>query len=174
MKILQALFFCSLFLSFSVSAQTIDAGASKVAFEVRNLKINTVTGSFGNLTGTAAFNPENLESSRFEACVDASTVHTGNKKRDDHLLTEDFFNSATYPTICFTSLAVSKTSLGYVTRGELQLLDTTREIYIPFTYDNGVIKGQFTINRLEFGLGADTGTFVIGDEVTLMVECVVG
>lgn len=153
--------------------QTIDTDASKVLFEVRNLKIKTVTGSFGNLTGTAVFNPERLQNSRFEACVDASTVNTGSKKRDEHLRTDDFFNVETYPSICFTSVAISKTPLGFVTRGNLQLLDTTREVVIPFMYADGVLKGQFTIKRLEFGLGADTGTFVIGDEVTLTIDCVV-
>lgn len=173
MNLLPVVFFFALVAPLSIFGQTIDSNASTVTFDVRNLRIKTVTGSFGNLTGTASFDPERLQNSRFEACVDAATVNTGNKKRDEHLRTDDFFDVETHPSICFTSVAVTKTPLGYVTRGNLTMLNTTREILIPFTYKNGVLKGEFSIHRLDFDLGTGTGTFVIGDEVTLTVECVV-
>ncbi len=174
MKLLHVLSLCAFLLPSLLRGQSINTEASTVSFEVRNLKIKTVTGTFGNLNGTAVFDPSRIESSRFEACVDAATVDTGNKKRDEHLRTDDFFDVETFPSICFTSIAVSRTPLGYVTRGNLQLLDTTHEVVIPFTYKDGKLSGRFTIHRLAFGLGADTGTFVIGDEVTLTVECVIG
>ena len=151
---------------------SINTAASTVNFEIDNFAIKTVKGSFAELEGEVNFNANDPAKSRFSACVNAATVNTGNRKRDEHLRTDDFFNTDVHPTICFTSTGVSKTPLGWVARGQLTLLGTSKEVLIPFTFSDNAIDGQFTIRRLDYGLGANTGTFTVGDEVRIAVHCV--
>ncbi len=155
------------------SGQSIDREQSTVSFAIRNMKVRTVTGTLAKLTGTAVFNPEKPGASRFEACVDPATIDTGNSKRDEHLRGEDFFDVQQYPSICFRSTGVSKTPLGWATRGLLTMTGVERELVIPFSVEGNTFKGELTLNRLDFNLAASTGTFLVGDEVRISVTCVV-
>lgn len=152
--------------------QVIDQEKSKVTFEISNMKIKTVNGSFGGMKGTVNFNPKDLKNSSFNVCVDAATVNTDNTKRDDHLRTEDFFFVSKYPVVCFESESIQKTSSGYVVKGKLTLHGVTKQITVPFTFENNVLKGTGKINRLDYGVGVETGTAMVGDEVTITVVCV--
>ncbi len=151
---------------------SINTAASTVNFEIDNFGIKTVKGSFAQLEGEVIFNANDPAKSSFSACVNAATVNTGNRKRDEHLRGDNFFNTDVHPSICFTSTGVRKTTLGWVASGQLTLLNTTKEILIPFTFNENSIDGQFTIRRLDYGLGANTGTFTVGDEVRIAVHCV--
>lgn len=151
--------------------QVIDQEKSKVTFEISNMKVKTVNGSFGGMKGTVNFNPKDLKNSFFNVCVDAATVNTDNTKRDDHLRTEDFFFVTKYPTICFESETIQKTNSGYVVKGKLTLHGVTKQITVPFTFENNVLKGTGKINRLDYGVGVETGTAMVGDEVTITVVC---
>lgn len=150
---------------------SINTTASTVNFEIDNFGIKTVKGSFAQLEGEVNFNPNEPAKSSFSACVNAATVNTGNRKRDEHLRADDFFNTDVHPTICFTSTGVSKTPLGWVASGQLSLLNTTKDVLIPFTFSDNAIDGQLTIRRLDYGLGANTGTFTVGDDVRIAVHC---
>lgn len=166
-----ALVFVSFF-GITVSAQTIDTEKSIVTFEVDNMWLNTVEGTFSNMSGTVRYSMKNPSSGSFSVCVDAATVNTGNKKRDEHLRTEDFFDVAKHPTICIQSKSISSSPEGLRFAGTLTLLGVTKEISFPFTFSDNTLKGTFQINRSDYGLGNDTGTFAVGEEVEITIECV--
>jgi polyisoprenoid-binding protein YceI len=170
-----SLFFGLLLILFSIdlSAQSIDSHNSIVNFELDNFSFNTVEGSFKQMTGTLNINPTNLAQSTINACIGAATVNTDNAKRDEHLRREDFFAVQKFPQICFQSQRFSQTSTGYLVKGQLTLRGITKEVSIPFNLENGVFKGQLSINRLDFNIGADYGTFTIGNEVRLSISCFV-
>jgi len=50
------------------------------------------------------------------------------------------------------------------------MLGVTKHSF-PFTFDNKVLRGTFEINRSDFGLGADTGSFAVAEEVEITIEC---
>ncbi len=165
------IFTIAIALGFSVQAQEIDTENSRVEFEITKLGMLNVEGVMKGMHGTVDFDPAVPEKAKFNVCIKAATVETGIDKRDEHLRTEDFFYVEKYPEICIESLIVSKTESGYVTKAELTILEVTREIEIPFTYENNTLKGSFTLNRFDYNLGEDTGTVMAGSEVDVTIIC---
>jgi polyisoprenoid-binding protein YceI len=157
--------------TFAVAQQTINSSESTVLFSISNWSIKTVEGSFTGMKGSIAFTPTDLTNSNFNVCMDAATVNTENEKRDEHLKTEDFFDVAKYPTICFTSTRIVKSEKGYVATGTLTMHGVSKEVRIPFTYTNKTLEGTLQIKRTDFGVG-DDGGFMVGEEVELTIKAV--
>jgi Uncharacterized conserved protein len=168
------LFFSFLILFFSLLSygQTINTESSKVDFSVSNFKINTVKGSFTGMEGEVIFSPDDLSAAKLAVCIDAASVNTGNKKRDDHLKTEDFFGVETYPEICFESTSIIKTDKGYLALGNLMMHGVSKNIEIPFVYDDNKFVGDFKVKRLDYKVGKGTGGFSVGKEITIQIVCV--
>lgn len=164
------LFACCLFAISILTAQTISAD-SQVRFEISSMGFKTVDGTVEGMTGSITFDPMKLDVVDFNVCVDAKQVKTGNAKRDDHLQKDDWFNTEAYPEICITSTSVSKTDDGYLAKGSLTMMGVTREIDIPFTFENNTFLGSLQINRIDYNLGEKTGTFMVGDEVDIQIVC---
>ena len=155
-----------------VSAQTIDTEKSTVNFEIGNMWVNTVEGTFSNMTGSVSYSLKNPSLSSFAVCVDANTVNTGNTKRDEHLKTDDFFAVATYPQICIVSTKISSSPEGLIFTGTLTMHGVTKVITFPFTYVDQVFTGTFRINRFDYKIGEDVSTFTVDDDVEITIQCV--
>ena len=80
---------------------TIDPDHSVAEFSIRYLTIAHVRGIFGKIDGTIEFDPSNPAGASVEARIDVKSIRTGNEKRDGHLATGDFFDTAKYPEIIF-------------------------------------------------------------------------
>lgn len=174
MRTILGFFVAGLFFCFTIqtSARQINTEASEVSFRIGNMRINTVSGTFGGMTGQIDFNPDHADQSHFNVCIDAASVHTGNRKRDDHLREAGFFHVEQYPEICFESIAVSKTSNGFNARGKLTIKGVTRAVTIPFTQEGNMLTGTFSLNRLDYELGESFGTFFISNPVEVTIRCV--
>lgn len=159
------------FFAVGTAAQEIDTDRSVVEFEVGNLWINTVEGTFSGMSGTASFNAQQPDKARFDVCVDAASVNTGNQKRDEHLRSDDFFDVANHPKICIEISNVSPAADGYLAEGTLDMHGVAKNITIPFTATDGHLQGTFTIDRFDYEVGKDTGTFTVDDEVTVTIHC---
>jgi len=160
--------------SFGVQAQTIDQTKSHVSFEIGNMKINTVEGELHGMAGELFFEPLSLNDSFFNVCVKVKSMDTGSEKRDEHLLTEDFFEAEVYPDICFISEEIKKgNSEDFLAVGNLTIKDVERKVEIAFTHNEAAKQfiGSLIINRLEFKVGEDTGTFMVADEVEITIYC---
>lgn len=155
----------------TISAQTIDSENSIIRFSVSNMGFRTVKGSFKGLSGTLKFQPDHLSSAKFEVCIKAAAIDTDNQKRDNHLRSADFFEVEKYPSICFVSKEVRVGNTGFVTRGSLTLHGITKEVEIPFSFKNNRLTGTLTLNRLDYNIGEDTGTFMVGNEVNIEIAC---
>lgn len=154
-----------------LQAQSIDTENSLVKFSISNMKWRTVEGTFGGMKGDIKFNPTDLANSSFNVCIDPATVNTGIEKRDDHLKNEDFFNVEKYPEICFKSIEITKTSNGYVTKGELTMHGVTKQVEINFTFNNNTFTGNLTLNRFDYNVGENMKKFVAGEEAQLEIIC---
>ena len=159
---------------FANAQLAINSEKSEVTFSVSNLKFKKVKGSFSGMTGEINFDTNDLSVCGFGVCIDASTVNTENKKRDEHLKREDFFFVDEYPNICFESLKISETKKGFLALGELTMHGHTQEVEIPFTFDGTTFKGKLSVNRLDYKVGESTGKLLVGYDVELDIACVVG
>jgi len=163
---------------------SVDASHSAVAFVVRFMGLSTVRGAFGGVSGTVMYAEGEPERSSVSVVIDASSVNTNARTRDDHLRSPDFLDVAKYPTIAFRSTRVARSPSGFTARGTLTLHGVSREVDVPFVQLNAPVKdawgnsrvtfqGALRLSRKEYGvLGTafwngefDPGRFAVSDDV---------
>jgi polyisoprenoid-binding protein YceI len=119
------------------------------------------TGVFTGLKGDIRFDETNLLSSKFDVTIDAASINTGNGMQNTHAKSEKWFDVAKYPSIKFTSDAITKTAKGYQAAGTLEMHGEKKAIIIPFTFvktpARAVFNGSFDVNRLDFKIGEPGG-----------------
>jgi polyisoprenoid-binding protein YceI len=145
---------------------------SAITFQVKNLGINTV-GTIGGLKADILFNPNNLATDTISASVDAITINTDNDSRDDHVKSEDYFDVVHFPKITMKSVSFKhKSGTNYTGTFNLTIKGKTKLIEIPFSYSEkgnaAIFKGNFKLNRLDFGIGESS--MILANEVTVNID----
>ena len=163
----------------------IDASHSSVVFKVKHLAISSVPGRFGDLSGKFSFDPSNIEGSKAEATIKASTINTMDAKRDDHLKGADFLDVSKFPAIQFKTSKIEKVSDSvFNAHGDLSIHGVTKPVVLNVTYggaakdpwgkERAAFEAKTTINRKDFGLTwsktLETGGLVVGDDVQITLE----
>ncbi len=132
------------------------------------------SGNFSGLSGTIQYDPDDLAASKIQVSVDVNSIDTGNKTKNSHAKGENWFDAETYPQIRFTSLSFSSEDSQSVVVGILDLRGIKKEVKIPYTFDqNGnkaVFKGEFQVNRKDYGIDGGFTQFVVGDVITVKLE----
>jgi len=97
----------------------LDPAQSSAEFRVPNFwRLMKVKGRFDRLSGW--FEIGERGERRIELTIDASSVNTGNDKRDEHLRSGDFFDTEHHPTVRFVSTSVGDPVGGRIhVQGEL-------------------------------------------------------
>lgn len=151
-----------LFIPDSANAQDWKPNTAAVTFKIKHALGAYADGKFGGLVASINFNPDNLGSSVIEASIKTETLDTDNNIRDKELKSNEYFDVAKYPKITMKSSSITKSSgtNEYIGTFDLTIKNKTKSIKIPFTFtengDTGTFKGQFTIDRTEFGVGEET------------------
>lgn len=87
----------------------VDKKASSLEFEATQMLFVTVDGSFSDFSGT--IDVEEGEIKRIEGKIVVVSIDTDNAKRDDHLLSSDFFHAVKYPTFSLKSRKITDKSV---------------------------------------------------------------
>ena len=154
----------------TLKALEIDTSQSKVSFHIKKLGFLTIKGTLADLQGTIAFDKNDLENSNFDVSVSPITIDTGNIKRDEHLKSNDFFYVKEFPKISFQSTKILKEKNHFLAIGQVAILNTSNEVSIPFSYENSLLKGAFSLNRLDYDLGKKFPTFIVGKTVQISIN----
>ena len=162
----------TLTLTLTLTAQQIDTRRSVVRFSLSNLKWRTIQGTFTGIRGDIIFDEEDLGNSSFRVCFDAFTIDTGNPKRDADLRSASYFETDTYPQICFVSEKIFQWEGAYRTTGQLTMHGVTDKVFIDFTLIDGEFRGRLSVMRYDYGIGLQTGTFTVGNRVDMDIYCV--
>jgi polyisoprenoid-binding protein YceI len=94
----------------------LDPGRSNVEFRVGHFwGLMNVTGHFDDYDGRLDLSAEPA----VELTIDAASVQTGNRKRDRHLVSADFFDVENQPQVRFVSDSVVPRDDGFSVRGRL-------------------------------------------------------
>jgi polyisoprenoid-binding protein YceI len=126
---------------------TIDSMHSFVTFTVEHFTVAFARGLASGPAGTIHITPDLLSSS-VHATIDAATLTTGNSMRDEKVLGADVLDVAAYPTIEFTSHALTESAPGsYALAGELTIHGVTRPVTLDLVL-HGVITDTWGKNRL--------------------------
>jgi polyisoprenoid-binding protein YceI len=166
-----------------VQDYTIDPVHSRAQFDITHLLISTVSGKFTKFQGTIHLDPASMAKSSVEVTIDASSIDTGSAMRDKDLVSQNFFDTAKYPSITFKSTEVKDLGAGALSvAGTLTMHGETKPVVIavsgwgtgpgmkPNTTVAGFRKGSLTLKRSDYGITRLMGP--VGDEVeiTLSVE----
>ena len=155
----------------------VDANHSIFGFTASTILFD-VQGKFDKYKVDVSGDPDTLADAKVQIELDAKSIQTGVKGRDDHLRSGDFFDVGKYPKIIFTSTAVRKEGTSVVVDGTLEMHGVKKPIKISFdavSAKNGagfmenVYKAEIPLNRKDFGIGADSVAAKISlkDEVKL-------
>src|SRR5262249_47447916 len=107
---------------------TIDSMHSFVTFTVEHFTVALARGLASGPSGTIRVAPDLLASS-VSASIDVATITTGNAMRDERVLGPDVLDVASYPTIDFSSRALTETSPGrYALQGDLTIHGVTKPV----------------------------------------------
>lgn len=111
---------------------SIDGGHSDVGFSVRHLGVSKARGQFKDVSGEIVWNgKKELKTASFEGTVQVKSLDTQNEKREEHLLSADFFNEKAYPVIRFKSTKVHKKLGRLYAKGELPIHGIIKDVRIP-------------------------------------------
>ena len=153
------------------TVHVIDKSHSEINF-VADSRLLSAHGYFEKWEANIQLDPTNLEASSVAIAIDASSLNTRVTMRDNHLRSDAFFDVAKYPTITFTSVSVKKTENPKILdiTGDLTIRGTTKRVSVPafmVFYDKGAgrFRGQFTVNRKDYGLSFDPPLNPIENEV---------
>lgn len=163
----------------------LDPAHSEVTFKVKHMMITNVSGSFENFSVDAATEGNDFTTAKINFTADLSSINTGNKDRDNHLRSADFFNAEAHPQIKFVSTKVEKKDdENFILHGNLTIRDVSKPARFDVEFGGigkdpwGNEKAGFTItgkiNRTDFGLNwnaaLETGGVLVGEEVKLQAE----
>ncbi|MGD1839460.1 MAG: YceI family protein [Thermonemataceae bacterium] len=154
-----------LFQGLETKAQTVwKVQDSQVSFKIKNAGF-WVDGSFKGLEAVIQFDPKTLKGNIL-ASIDASTIDTDNNARDKHLREEDYFHVEKYPKITMKASRFARSKSGnYIGYFSVTIKNTTKEVTVPFTFDGKTMKGYFTIDRRDFGVGGNS--IILSDKAKL-------
>jgi polyisoprenoid-binding protein YceI len=161
----------------------IDPVHSDVSFTVRHMMVSKVRGRFATFSGQIVTGDDVTDSS-VTALIHPASIDTGNKQRDAHVRSADFFDVENHPLWTFRSTGVRVDGDGLVVDGELTIKGVTRSVPLALEV-NGVgpdgsggtragISASTTIDRNDFGVDIkmplDGGGVVVGDKVQINLE----
>jgi polyisoprenoid-binding protein YceI len=113
---------------------TIDPAHTAINVTARHLGITSVRGRFTAFGGKIVV-ADPVERSTVQVTVQAESIDTGNKMRDDHLRSEDFLSVEKYPTIEFHSTGLRpRGGDKWTMYADLSLNGMTRPIELDLTY----------------------------------------
>lgn len=155
-----------------------DPAHSSVAFSIRHF-LAQVPGQFAKVSGQIDLDPADFTRSTVTASIDLASVSTHNAKRDEHLRTPDFFDTATHQAATFKSTRWVKTAEDtYAVTGEFSLHGITKELTLQVKYlgraegNRGATltgwQAAITLKRSDFGIGKPERS--IGDEVAIIIN----
>lgn len=165
---------------------TIDKSHCEIGFKVRHLMISNVKGTFKMFDANIFTTGNDFETAEIDFWIDVTSIDTGDKDRDAHLVGTDFFDAKIHKQINFTSSTIQKADAvgNHELWGELTMKGVTHNLKLNVQF-GGIVndpygnqKAGFTVsgklNRSDYGLvwntTVETGGIMVGDEITILCE----
>ncbi|WP_164123419.1 MULTISPECIES: YceI family protein [Sphingobacterium] len=158
----------------------LDTAHSEIEFKVRHMMISTVKGQFKNFEVSINSESDDISKGIVSVKIDTTSIDTKNEQRDQHLKSDDFFDTTEFPTITFVSTSVvGDVRDDFKIHGDLTVKGITKSIVVKAEF-GGIAKDPWgnekvgytvkgAINRSDFGLtwnaALETGGVMVSDEV---------
>lgn len=160
----------------------LDTAHSRIGFVARHAMVTKVRGQFDEFEGDAHIDGDNPANSTARLLIQAKSIETRNKQRDDHLRSNDFLDMDNHPTIEFTSTGVEQTGdTDFEVTGDLSIRGVTKPVTVEFELTGAEndpwgnfrigFEGKLVINRKDWGVNWNTalesGGVLVSEKVTL-------
>lgn len=149
----------------------VDVPHTGIEFSVKHF-FTPVTGQFDDYEIDLVYDRQAPAHSTVSVRIDVASVNTGDDKRDEHLMSGDFFEAEKYPHITFVSEQVWQTGTDeLLARGQLTIKDQTHEVELPIKIlgvmdvpgdMQAMLGGVTEIASFETGLAIDRGDYGVG------------
>jgi polyisoprenoid-binding protein YceI len=170
-------------LNVPAATYTIDPKHTQIVFGVKHMGLSTFFGRFGYATGSLIFDPAAPEKSALSAQIDMNNLTTHWDELDQQLKAS-VFHIDKFPNATFVATQSVKTgpNTGTVT-GNLTIAGVTKPVTLNVTFNGGRnspiplqpyrigFDATGTLRRSDFGLNHAIWSGMVGDEVTLWIEC---
>ena len=163
----------------------IDPSHTRVQFSARHMMIATVRGEFKEFGGTVEFDETKPEATKVAVEIKTGSVDSKDAKRDGHLVSPDFFDTAKFPVMSFKSKRVENVK-GERAKliGDLTIKDVTHEVALdvefhglakaPWGTTNAGFEAKGKLNRKDFGLvwnvALETGGVLVGEDININID----
>jgi polyisoprenoid-binding protein YceI len=143
-----------------------------VGFKIKNAGFN-VDGKFEKVTSSISYNPSDVTKSTFSGTISTTSINTDNKKRDEHLRKNDYFDVAKYPNITFKSTSVKSNGPDkLIVNGTLTIKNVSKPVALNVNVQKVNNKHTFTtsldLNRLDYGVGDKS--FILSDNLKINLK----
>ncbi len=157
-----------------------DSAHTFAVFRILHAGVGYTYGTFDELSGVLTYDGEDVSNSSLSFEIIVDSVDTNNERRDGHLTSPDFFDSAQFPTIDFSSTSVSAGADEgtFVVTGDLSIHGVTNEVTVDVIQtgegtnrDGKMLLGYhttFDINRTDYGMS--NLLQAAGETVTIMLS----
>jgi polyisoprenoid-binding protein YceI len=136
---------------------TIDPVHSHVLYRAGHMGVSHSWGRFSDISGTLSLDDSNADKNSIDITVKATSIDSGEPKRDEHLRSPDFLSVKQFPTITFKSTQIKAV--------DAKTLDVTGDLTI-----HGVSK-PVTLKVERVGAGkSPMGGSAVGLETTFKIN----
>ncbi|MEV5969999.1 YceI family protein [Streptomyces sp. NPDC051921] len=162
----------------------IDPMHSQIGFTARHIGLARIHGRFNSFAGAVRI-AERMEQSAMHVVIDAASIDTGVRMRDDHLRSGDFLDVGAYPTLEFYSERfVHKGGSRWAVTGALTLHGVSRTVTLDTQYlglgnglrgeTRGACRATTELHREDFTLTWQTllarGIAAVGSSITIDLD----
>src|SRR6476660_2760148 len=132
----------------------LDPTHSELGFKIKHLMISNISGVFADFTATVETENDDFSTAQITATIQAASVTTNNKQRDEHLQNGDFFEVDSFPLISFRSTQIEKLNQDqFMVYGDLTMKGITKSIKLNVEF-NGLAKDPWGSQRAGFNITA--------------------
>ncbi len=146
----------------------VDPAHTIIGFSVRHMMVSRVRGRFEKFDATLQVAEDPMQST-VNATIDADSINTDNKQRDDHLRSADFFESATHPKWTFVSTGARQSGEDFVLTGDLTIKGTTQPVDLTVEF-NGVTTDSWGMTRCGFHAETEISRAAFGVDIEMPME----
>lgn len=164
----------------------LDKNHSDLGFSAKHMVFTTVRGHFTQYEGHLEVEGDDYARAKGEFAVQVASIDSNNEKRDEHLRSADFFDTARYPAMTFRPTAIAARAGGhYAVTGDLVIREVSRPIELDVKVEGRIPRDAFgkeriavsatgSINRkdwdLNWNMALETGGLLVSDEIKIEVE----
>jgi polyisoprenoid-binding protein YceI len=165
---------------------SLDQTHSEVGFKVRHLMISNVKGKFETFDANIYTTDKDFSTAEIDFWIDATSINTGNEKRDEHLKSRDFLDVKNHKQITFNSSTIGAPDENgnHELWGELMIKGVSKNVKFIVQFGGtindpwGKERAGFTVTGIikrsdwdvVWNASLDSGGFMLGDELTISCD----